>query len=74
MESTMEPRSGSFIADTERAENGNKPRSISNTMGGAIIVLMLSVGGFITYQQQQMDMAIDMLNLIAQDIEAQKKT
>ncbi len=74
MESAMEPRPRSFIADTESGQSGNEKSSISNTMGGAVIALMLSVGGFISYQSYQLDMAKNLLNLIAQDIEAQGKT
>ena len=74
MENVMEPRSGSFMADAESGQSGNKKSFINNIMGGAIIALILSVGGCIAYQNYQVSMAINVLNLIAQDIEAQKKT
>ena len=60
------------MADTESGQSGNEKRSISNTMGAAVIAVLLLLGGVIAYQNFQMNMAISMLNLLAQDIEARK--
>ena len=60
------------MADTESGQAGGEQPSVSNTMGAIIIALLLIVGGVILYQNSQLNMAMDMLNLLAQDIEAKK--
>ena len=58
------------MADTESEPGGEQP-SVSNTMGGIIIVLILILGGVIAYQNAQLNTAMNMLNLLAEDKAAQ---
>ncbi len=57
------------MADTE---SGNEQPSVSNTMGAIIIALLLILGGVIVYQNNQLTAAMNMLNLLAADMQAQK--
>lgn len=57
------------MADTE---SGNEQPSVSNTMGAIIIALLLVLGGVIVYQNSQLTAAMNMLNLLAQDMQDQK--
>ena len=61
------------MADTESGQNGAEPRSISNTMGGIVIAVLLLVGSVIAYQNYRLGMAISVLNLMAEDIAARNK-
>ncbi len=64
------------MADTESGQNGqtgNEQRSISNTMGGIVIAVLLAVGSVIVYQKYQLNMAISVLNMMAQEIATQRK-
>ena len=61
------------MADTESGQNGNEQRSISNTMGAIVIAVLLIVGGVIAYQNYQLNIAISMLNLLAEDLATEKK-
>ncbi len=51
------------------SENGDPQPSVSNTMGAIIIAFLLILGGVVLYQNAQLNMAMDMLNLLAQDME-----
>ncbi len=58
------------MADTESGQGDGEQPSVSNTMGAIIIALLLILGGVILYQNSQLNIAMDMLNLLAQDYEA----
>lgn len=61
------------MADTESRQTGNTQRSISNTMGGVVIVVLLLVGGVIAYQGYRLNLAMSVLNMMAEDLAARGK-
>ncbi len=54
------------------ADTDNQQPSVSNTMGAIIIGLLVALGGVIVYQNSQLNTAMNMLNLLAADMQAEK--
>jgi len=55
--------------ETTDAPKDQNSSGISNTMGFAIIAMILILGGVILYQAYQLEMAMNMLELLAERIQ-----
>ncbi len=60
------------MAETGSEHSSQDAPTISNTMGGIIIALLLVLGGVIIYQNYQLGMAIKMINTLVPHVEKPK--